>query len=234
MTDLGIADDLSVFDGAVDIAGRTVVDAGCGPGVLSRHLLSRGACVIALEPDPLQAAKHAEGLACEPGLTFVETGAEAMPCRDASVDGVVFSKSLHHVPGAKMDAALTEAMRVIKPGQGFLYVLEPAIEGAFSDLMRPFHDETEVRGAALEALGRLQARGGMARRTLHYRNQRRFDDFESFVRSVCGTTYNAIARARVDTPAVRECFEAGHDAVAGGFVFEQPMRVDLFTPDDGA
>ncbi len=229
MKDLGIADDLGVLDGELEVAGRTVVDAGCGPGVLSRHLLSRGARVIALEPDPVQAARHAEDLAREPGLRFVESGAEAMPCEDASVDGVIFSKSLHHVPVALMDPALDEAVRVLRPEQGFLYVLEPAIEGTFSDLMRPFHDETLVRGAARDALDRLEARSGMTRRTLHYRNQRRYDDFEAFVRGVCGTSYNAIERARVDTPQVRECFEAGRDAATGGYVFEQPMRVDLFT-----
>lgn len=229
MKDLGIADDFGVLDGAVDVAGRTVVDAGCGPGVLSRHLLSRGASVIALEPDPVQAARHADALAREPGLRFVETGAQALPCQDGSVDGVIFSKSLHHVPVALMDPALDEALRVLKPGQGFLYVLEPAIEGALSDLMRPFHDETQVRGAARDALDRLEARSGLTRRTIHYRNRRRYDDFEGFVQAVCGTSYNAIDRARVDTPPVRACFEAGRDVAAGGYVFEQPMRVDLFT-----
>ena len=43
MCDLGIADDLEVFDGQVAVAGCTVVDAGCGAGLFSRHLLSRGA-----------------------------------------------------------------------------------------------------------------------------------------------------------------------------------------------
>lgn len=227
MTDLGIADDLGVLDGAINVDGRTVVDAGCGPGALSRHLLARGARVVALEPDPVQAARHAEDLAREPGLRFVATGAEAMPCEDGSVDGVIFSKSLHHVPEDLMDAALREALRVLKPGQGFLYVLEPAIEGAFSDLMRPFHDETRVRGAAQDALARLEAASSLDRQTIVYRNRRRYENFESFMRTVCGTSYNAIARDRVDTPEVRACFEAGREAE--GYVFEQPMRVDLFT-----
>ena len=111
MCDLGIADDLEVFDWQVAVAGCTVVDAGCGAGLFSRHLLSRGASVIALEPDPVQAAAHATDLALEPGVRFVPTGAEAMPCEDGSVDGVVFSKSLHHIPADLMDRALGEALR---------------------------------------------------------------------------------------------------------------------------
>lgn len=230
MNDLGITDDLSVFDDQVNVAGRTVIDAGCGAGALSRHLLARGAKVVALEPDPEQAARNEADLAREPGLHFVATGAEAMPCADGTVDGVVFSKSLHHVPVALMDRALGEALRVMRPGSAFLYVLEPAVEGSFSTLMRPFHDETAVRTAAAAALDRFARGSGFARRILHYRNRRRFDDFEAFVRSVCGATYNAIERARVDRPEVRERFEDGFDVAAGAYVFEQPMRVDLFTP----
>jgi ubiquinone/menaquinone biosynthesis C-methylase UbiE len=157
MSDLGIADDLDVFDTVVAVKGRTVVDAGCGAGAFSRQLLERGAQVIALEPDPAQAAQHVQDLARQPGLHFAETGAQAMPCRSGSVDGVVFSKSLHHVPEALMDEALSEALRVLKAPDGFIYVLEPEIEGAFSALMRPFHDETRVRCAARTALDRLAA-----------------------------------------------------------------------------
>ena len=228
MNDLGITDDLAVFDREIDVAGRTVVDAGCGAGVLSRHMLARGARVVALEPDPEQAARNEAGLAREPGLRFVATGAEAMPCVDGSADGVVFSKSLHHAPAGLMARALDEARRVMKPDGAFLYVLEPAVEGAFSTLMRPFHDETAVRTAASAALDSFARDCGMERRTLRYRNRRCFADFEAFVSSVCGASYNAIARARVDRPEVRARFEDGRDAASGQYVFEQPMRVDLF------
>lgn len=231
MCDLGVAEDLDVFDRLVAVEGRTVVDAGCGTGALSRHLLECGARVVALEPDPVQAAKHAGDLAREPGLTFLECGAEAMPCADASVDGVVFSKSLHHVPADLMGRALGEALRVLRPQDAFLYVLEPEVEGAFSDLMRPFHDEAAVRGAAKSALGRIKDRPGLGHRTLRYRNRRSYADFDAFLRSVCGNSFNAIAPDRVDTPDVRAAFQAGFDAGAGAFVFEQPMRVDLFTLD---
>ena len=52
-----------------------------------------------------------------------------MPADDASIDGVVFKCSLHHVPPAEMDAALGEALRVLKPGAGFLYIAEPVMAG---------------------------------------------------------------------------------------------------------
>lgn len=222
--ELGLAEDLDVLDGTIAVDGCIVVDAGCGAGGLSRHMASRGAVVIALEPDPVQAQANAE--AKLPGVSFHACGAERMPCDDRSVDGAVFSKSLHHVPAALMDRALGEALRVLRPGDSFLYVLEPEIDGAFSDLMRPFHDEREVRGQAKQALARIARPAFALAETIRYRNLRRFADFDAFVRSVCGASYNDVERARVDTPEVRARFESGRQGE--GYVFEQPMRVDLF------
>jgi SAM-dependent methyltransferase len=224
--ELGPAEDLDVLDGAVSIDGCTVVDAGCGAGALSRHLASRGATVVALEPDPAQARINAGALAGVRGVTFHECGAEHMPCDDRSVDGVVFSKSLHHVPAGLMDRALGEALRVLRSGDSFLYALEPEIEGAFSDLMRPFHDETKARAEARQALARVARPAFAFAETIHYSNLRRFADFDAFVRSVCGATYNDVERGRVDTPGIRARFETGRQGEA--YVFEQPMRVELF------
>jgi ubiquinone/menaquinone biosynthesis C-methylase UbiE len=230
MTELGLAEDFEVLDRFVEPRGLTVVDAGCGAGALSLHLAGRGARVVAIEPDPVQAKANHERFADGDGVRFVETGAEAMPCGDASVDGVVFSKSLHHVPPGLMEAALAEAVRVLRP-TGFLYVLEPEVEGAYSDLVRSYHDETAARRAALAALARVaEARVAEARfaeaRVIRYRNVRRFADFESFVVAAAGASFTSTRREDVETAEVRRRFEAGR--CAEGYRFEQPMRVNLY------
>ena len=230
MEDLGWSDEHAVFDRLVEVADRTVVDAGCGAGGLARHMVARGARVVALDPDPVQARELHRGLGRETGIRFVETGAEAMPCADRSVDGVVFGKSLHHVPVARMSAALAESCRVLK-ADGFLYVLEPEIEGAYSTLSRPFHDETAERRAASAALESCAAPRFARRGRLRFGDPRRYRDFEAFVASVCSASYNAIPRERVDTAEVRRLFEGGRDGE--GYVFEQPMRVDLFREPTG-
>ncbi len=56
--DLGEKSDLEVLDHLVDVAGQRVIDAGCGDGRLSSELAKRGATVVGVEPDPIQARQN--------------------------------------------------------------------------------------------------------------------------------------------------------------------------------
>lgn len=217
--------DIDVMDRLIDVAGKRIVDAGCGEGGLARALVERGAEVIALEPDPVQAATNRDEL--EGGaISFFEVGAEAMPVDDGCVDGVIFSMSLHHVPVALMGEAIGEAKRVLRPG-GFLYVLEPEAGGSYTELAKPFHDESEERLAAEGVLKESTAGAFRSHEEVRFVARYSFDDFETFVGGVTSRNYNAISREAVDTPAVRAVFETARTAT--GYVFDQPMRVNLFT-----
>ncbi len=217
--------DIDVLDRLIKVAGRRIVDAGCGAGDLARALVERGAEVVALEPEPGQAAINRERLAGG-AIAFHQAGAEAMPLDDSCADGVIFSKSLHHVPVELMARALGEALRVLRPG-GFLLVIEPETRGSHSELMKPFHDETREREAAREALAEATAEAFDRSEEVRYFNRRVYDSFPGFVDEVTGNGYNAIPRAAVDTPDVRARFEAGRRA--GGYAFDQPMRVNLLS-----
>lgn len=223
---IGLADDIDVMDSLVDVAGLRVVDAGCGAGALARLLVERGARVVAIEPEPGQAAVNRRELAGD-AIEFHETGAEALPCADESVDGVFFSKSLHHVPESLMARALREAMRVLRPGRrGFLYVLEPEAGGAHTELMAPFHDESEEREAARRTVAEVAAPAFDEAREIRFRNRRRYVDYAAFLDRVSGLDYNSFTREDVDVPIVRARFEAGE--TTDGYLFDQPMRVHLF------
>ncbi len=150
---LGERADAAAVAALTPLAGLTVVDVGCGAGQTSRELAALGASVIAIEPDPIQAAKNREAEPVQ-GVAFVEAHAEDLPVASGSADGVFFFRSLHHVPVEAMEAALAEAARVLKPESGFLCVIEPGMEGTHFPLIRPFHDETRVRKAAQAALER--------------------------------------------------------------------------------
>jgi ubiquinone/menaquinone biosynthesis C-methylase UbiE len=184
---------------------------------VSRELCAHGATVLGVEPDPIQAAKNREATPLN-GLTFVEAGAEKLPVESASVDGVFFFRSLHHVPKEHMDAALEEAARVLKPETGFLWIVEPGMYGGHHEMMRPFHDESKVGAAAQTALVRMGHKLFRDMTAYIYVERRRYPDFESMAN---------IRREDVETDEVRALFERGRVS-DGEYVFEQPMLLNLY------
>src|SRR5271165_2600654 len=127
-TDLGERSDVAALTAATPVAGLALVDVGCGAGQNARALAAAGASVLAVEPDPIQAAQNRKA-APTAGVVFVEAGAERLPAPSAAMDGAVFFRSLHHVPIETMEAALAEAARTLKPEAGFLCVIEPGMTG---------------------------------------------------------------------------------------------------------
>ena len=223
--DLGERSDIAAVLALTSVAGLAVIDVGCGNGKSSRELAAMGATVLAIEPDPIQAAKNREA-EFAPGLTFVEARAERLPAASGSMDGAFFFRSLHHVPTGAMEAALAEAARVLKPETGFLCVVEPGVDGTHFPVMRPFHDETRVRNAAQTALERSAPILFHERKRFRYVQYPRYADFGALVARVLGQTFNDIQRERVETDEVRALFERGRTE-KGDYAFEQPMLLDF-------
>ncbi|MDC7122258.1 methyltransferase domain-containing protein [Cellulomonas fimi] len=107
----------------VDLAGITpgdrVLDLGCGTGNVAL-LVARtvaGTVVTGLDPD-LPALRRATRKArrARVPLTFVRGYGQRIPLADASVDRVVSSLALHHVPDADRAATAAEIARVLRPG----------------------------------------------------------------------------------------------------------------------
>lgn len=224
-TELGRATDLEIIERLVELDSRTIVDVGCGNGAVSAELAARGAIVLGLEPDPIQAAKNRDADPI-PNVTLVEGSAESIPRESGAVDAVIFGKSLHHVPKDLMDSALREAARVLKPGTGVLYSLEPDMRGAFSQLMKPFHDETRVRAWAQEALTRTADPLFEDVVQYWYEITIDFPDFDGFAQRALGATYNDIDADKVRMDGVRQRFEAGKSG--DGYSFDNLMRVRLY------
>jgi len=135
--DLGSADNIDVIDQFLDLKDQFVIDAGCGAMELSKALAQRGARVLAIDPDPIQAEKNeqAEVIA---NVGFARTGAEAIPVEPGSVDGVFFSYSLHHVPATAYPLVFTELARILKP-EGF----REAAQSALETLAIPYYQEVK-------------------------------------------------------------------------------------------
>jgi len=107
---------LDFIDARVGLAGRRVLDVGCGGGILSEAMARRGANVtgIDLSEAALEAGRrHAEeaGVALEYRWISVEQMAEEAPQR---FDVVTCLEMLEHVPDP--EAIVRACQRLVKPG----------------------------------------------------------------------------------------------------------------------
>jgi ubiquinone/menaquinone biosynthesis C-methylase UbiE len=221
-----VSDELELLESLVDLPTHPrIIELGCGAAHLSRKLLQRhpGCTVTGLEVDQRQMVKNLSSPADR--LTFVNAGAQAIPCADQSFDLALMLKSLHHVPLDQMDTALAEARRVLRP-QGLLYVSEPVFAGALNEVMRLFHDEEVVRAAALRAVQRAVASGAWSQvdevrfeMPVHYR------DFAEFEQRMIAVTFVEHKLDAATLAAVRKRFEP--NMKADGAHFTRPMRVNL-------
>ena len=221
-----LRDELDVLADLVPLAEQRIIELGCGNARLARSLVQRfaGSQVVGLEVDAVQ---HAKNLAApQERLLFMAGSAEAVPFPDASFDGALMLKSLHHVPLAAMDAALAEVARVVKPG-GWFYVSEPIYGGALNQIVRLYNDEGTVRAAAQAALDRALAAGThwTAAAERRFAQPVRFKDWPEFAQRML---YPSFADHGI-TPALEARVRAAFEPHVGpeGAHFMRPMHVRL-------
>jgi SAM-dependent methyltransferase len=108
VTDRAIAPLLDAVDAG---AGTRLIDVACGPGRLTRAAAERGVTAVGcdLAPAMLDLARRGN-----PGVTFDEASADALPYADAACDAVVCAFGMGHFPEPERVAA--EFARVLAPG----------------------------------------------------------------------------------------------------------------------
>lgn len=97
--------------------GERVVEIGCGTGNLTLRAAAAGGVVTGLDPDIgalNRAARKARRRGV--GVTLVRGYADRLPADDGSVDHVISSFALHHVPTDQKQAMAAEIQRVLRPG----------------------------------------------------------------------------------------------------------------------
>lgn len=167
--------DLALLELAGDVRGRTILDAGCGQGDLTLHLLQQGARVTALDVSPGMidvVCRRARQLPHQAGeLTTVAAPLEQSNLPDASFDLVLGKFILHHVD---VDSGARELQRVLRPG-GHAIFIENAGDNALLTFARDrlagrwgiprlgTEDEHPLTAADIDKL-----RGVFARVTAHY------------------------------------------------------------------
>ncbi len=224
ISDLGVKSHLDALLTTVGpVEGLRIIDIGCGEGQLTRALAARGARVTGYDPFIAETGLTAQGAG---SFRLARAAADAIPEPDHEADLVLFVFSLHHVPGMKLEGALAEARRLLRP-TGRLYVAEPLAQGPHQYIMELFHDETPVRKAAAEALVRFARPHFATDQISTYTDVRSFADFDSFAeRMIANMRFNGYTREAVLAPAVRRRFAEAHAAHSGRF--DQPVRIDCF------
>lgn len=92
-----------------------VADLGCGSGVFSAILSENGFDCLGLD---ISYGLVALGQRLRPNIRFLTADIEALPLPSCSLDGVMLSGVVHHLPDPR--ACAREVFRVLKPGGVFM------------------------------------------------------------------------------------------------------------------
>ena len=215
-----------IYQALLPLAGARILELGCGTAEITRDIASkyRDADVTALEVDRIQHQRNLE-LDVSNRVHFEFGAAQQIAKPDASFDIVLMFRSLHHVPVDRMDAALSEIRRVLKPG-GLAYFEEPVFAGEYNDIISMFHNERAVREAAFASLARAVACGLMELvEETFFLAERRFRDCAELERKIQGETHTVHKLSNEQLHSMRERFT--RLMTADGVCFQIPLRVDL-------
>jgi ubiquinone/menaquinone biosynthesis C-methylase UbiE len=145
-------------------AGARVADLGCGSGAFTHLLTQTGYDCVGLD---LSAKLLALGRRKYPQLQLIAGDIEQLPFGDASLDGILLSGVVHHLPDPSRCAA--EVFRVLRPGGRFV-AFDPNRMNPFMWLYRdrasPFYSSVGVtpneRPVLAHEIAAVFARAGFA------------------------------------------------------------------------
>ncbi|MEH0983062.1 class I SAM-dependent DNA methyltransferase [Micromonospora sp. CPCC 205556] len=101
--------------------GGPVLDVGCGPGRISRHLRDLGLDVAGLDLSPQMVARARRD---HPDLRFTEGSMLELPTADGTLAGLVAWYSVIHLPDDRLPEAFAEFHRVLAPGGHLLLAFQ--------------------------------------------------------------------------------------------------------------
>ncbi|SCY44076.1 class I SAM-dependent methyltransferase [Desulfoluna spongiiphila] len=129
----------------MDLAGKDILEIGCGDGRLTEWLARETTALTAIDPDEKRVALARRKVQ---GAEVAVGSGEALGFQDASFDIILFSLSLHHQDSR---LALKEAWRVLRDG-GSLLVLEPLNDGGMGQIFTLLHNEDREKEAVRQAI----------------------------------------------------------------------------------
>lgn len=98
-------------NGLGDLAGRRIVDVGCGTGAFLQRLAGAGAVAVGVEPS---AGMRAEAARKVPGAAILDGHLAAIPLDDGAVDAAIATYVVSHLSPVEQPAAIVELLRVVR------------------------------------------------------------------------------------------------------------------------
>ncbi|WP_368861684.1 class I SAM-dependent methyltransferase [Actinospica durhamensis] len=112
----------AVLNLAGDVAGRRILDVGCGAGPMLEALRDRGAVVTGVEPSAKMLELARQRLGEDAALHQAGLGGDPLPFRDGAFDDVVVCLVLHYLEDWR--APLAELRRVLTSGGRLIVVVD--------------------------------------------------------------------------------------------------------------
>ncbi|WP_121012284.1 class I SAM-dependent methyltransferase [Saccharothrix australiensis] len=114
----------AILDLAGDVAGRRILDAGCGAGAVSAALRDRGAVVTGFDRSARMVELARQRLGADTDLRVADI-TRPLPYPDGAFDDVVAALVLHYLED--WTGPLAELRRVLKPGGRLIVVVNHPI-----------------------------------------------------------------------------------------------------------
>jgi 2-polyprenyl-3-methyl-5-hydroxy-6-metoxy-1,4-benzoquinol methylase len=119
-----------------DVAGKRILDAGCGQGYLCRMLAKKAASVTGLEPAESLYRAALQREEAEPlGITYLQHDLSTFTSHQNRFDAVVANMVLMDIPD--YTAAMRNCIAALRPGGTFIFsLLHPCFEEPGSEWLR--------------------------------------------------------------------------------------------------